>query len=111
MRRANCAVSSARAGSEVRSPTYRPPTITPGAIVGVRVAPGAAAQASATKTARTRARRSIGTGMVCPERREFHTGEDAVRGPPYREPSMQPGGWTIRPCPPAEVRALVRELG
>src|SRR4051812_23873315 len=71
--RANSFASWARAGSEVRSPTYTPLTITPGAIDGTRVAPGAAAQASATNATRMTARWSM-LQMVCAEAAGLHAG-------------------------------------
>ena len=77
--RANVASSLARAGSEVRPPSGIAPARTPGAIVGIRAAPGAAAQATMTKATRTNALRSIGDRIVC---RIAHEANNAVRRPP-----------------------------
>src|SRR5919198_880233 len=85
-----------------------PPTITPGAIVGIRAAPGAAAQARATKTTSTTARCSIGGEWYA---RKLRKSTSAVRPRSYGGSPMQEGGWTIKPCVPDDVLALAGELG
>src|SRR4051794_1653728 len=80
--------------------------MTPGAIVGVRAALGAAAHASATSATGITARRSIGREWYSRKRRNATF---AVRPPSYGKPSMQ-GAWTIKACASDDVQALARAL-
>src|SRR3954447_5298500 len=80
--------------------------MTPGAIVGVRAAFGAAAQASATSATRMTARRSIGREWYS---RKAGSATFAVRRPSYGKSSMQ-GAWTIKACASDDVQALARAL-
>src|SRR5215218_799933 len=80
--------------------------MTPGAIVGVRAALGAAAHASATSATRMTARRSIGREWYS---RKLRNATFAVRPPSYGKSSMQ-GAWTIKACASDDVQALARAL-
>src|SRR4051794_10522922 len=80
--------------------------MTPGAIVGVRAAFGAAAHASATSATRMTARRSIGREWYS---RKAGSATFAVRRPSYGKSSMQ-GAWTIKACASDDVQALARAL-
>src|SRR4051812_13632282 len=81
--------------------------MTPGAIVGVRAAFGAAAHASATRATRITERRSIGREWYS---RKVRFSTFAVRPPSYGKSSMQQGAWTIKACASDDVQALARAL-